>query len=125
MPPEIAKQTKEWDFNAARLTYADAARALDAYMTARERLHAPRGVWDRFGLLGKDPERHLGKAADAFAAGEFDAANDYATLASQTVNNASDVALRRLVMLACVLGVIAGGVAVGGWFTRRRESEDY
>jgi hypothetical protein len=125
MPPQIAKQTQAWEFNAARLTFAEASRALDAYVMARERIDAHRGIWERFGLLGKDPDQYLRHAADDFAAGDFEEANDDAVRAREMIDDAPGVAFRRLVMLAAVFGLIAGGAALGGWFTRRRENEEY
>lgn len=121
LPSTIEDEVQRWEFPSARLIFVDAVQALDAYIEAEERLNDPRGVWERFGLLGKDPEKDLQRAAQAFAEGDFESAKDHAKRAGAAIDNASGAASRRLLILALVLGLIAVGIAVGVWFSQRRE----
>jgi hypothetical protein len=119
----IADEIWKWEFPSARLMFADAAQALDAYVEAEERIDDSRSVWERIGLLGKSPETDIQRAAEAFAAGDFEAATAHANGARDTIDNASGTATRRLLILALVLGLMAAGIAVGVWFSQRREGD--
>jgi hypothetical protein len=105
--------------------FADAAQALEAYVAAEARLGDPRSVWERFGLLGKNPEDDLQQAAVVFASGDFESAKDHADSARDAIDDASGTAFRRLFILAFVLGLMAAGIAAGVWYSRQREAEIY
>ena len=121
LPSTIEDEVRRWEFPSARLIFVDAAQALEVYVETEERLNDPRSVWERFGLLGKDPEKDLQRAAQAFATGDFESATDHAHGARDAVDDASGTAFRRLLVLALVLGLMAAGIAAGVWFSQRRE----
>ena len=125
LPSTIADEVQRWEFPSARLMFADAAQALEAYVAAEARLGDPRSVWERFGLLGKNPEDDLQRAAVVFADGDFESAKDHADSARDAIDDASGTAFRRLLILACVLGLMAAGIAAGVWYSRQREAEIY
>ena len=122
LPSTIADEVQRWEFPSARLMFADAAQALEAYVEAEARLGDPRSVWQRFGLLGKNPEKDLQRAAAVFAGGDFESAKDHADSARDAIDDASGTAFRRLLILALVLGLIATGIAASVWFSSRREA---
>jgi len=123
LPSSIEEELKGWNFTRARRMFTEAKEALDAYTQARERVEAPRSLWKRFGLFGSNPEAQLTAAAEAFAAGDFVEARERADGAVETMGNASEQAVRRLLVLPLVLSVIAAGIGVAVWFSRRRERE--
>ncbi|HEX9642179.1 MAG TPA: hypothetical protein VGB13_12815, partial [Candidatus Krumholzibacteria bacterium] len=125
LPSTIAESVQRWEFPSARLMFAEAARALEAYVEAEARLGDPRSVWERFGLLGKHPVDDLQRAAVVFAGGDFESAEDHANSARDAIDDASGTAFRRLLLLALVLGLMAAGIAAGVWFSHRREAEIY
>jgi hypothetical protein len=123
LPATIEEAMKEWEFASVRLMSAEASRAVEAYTSARERVDASRSLWMRFGLIGSDPEDDLAGASDAFASGDFLTSIDRANDAAQTIDKVSETALRRLLILALVLGVFAAGVGIAVWVSQRREEE--
>jgi hypothetical protein len=123
LPSSIADALGRWEFGSGRLLFAEARMALDAYKTASERVNAPRDLWQRFGLIGSDPDTDVLRAADAFAAGEFQTSLDRANEASSTVGDASESAFQRLLVIGLVLAVFAAGIAVAIWVTQRQERE--
>ena len=124
LPAVIADEIEKWEFPGARLMFAEAVRAVEAYVEAEARIDEPRNVWERFGLLAKDPGKDVRKAAQAFAAGDFESAKDHADSARESViDDASGTAFRRLLVLALILALMAAGIAVGIWFSQRRERE--
>jgi hypothetical protein len=125
LPSTIAEEVQKWEFPSARLMFADAAQALEAYVEAEARLGDPRSVWERFGMLGKDPKKDLQRAAAVFAGGDFESAKDHANSARDAIDDASGTAFRRLLILALLLGLMAAGIAASAWFSRRREVEIY
>jgi len=125
LPSTIADEVQRWEFPSARLMFADAAQALKAYVEAEARLGDPRSVWERFGLLGKDPGNDLQRAAAVFAGGDFESVKDHANNARDAIDDASGTAFRRLLILAFVLGLMAAGIAAGVWLSRSREAEIY
>ena len=66
-PYPLQNAVATWDF-APFLETIDAANgAIDAYLAAEQKLSAPRGIWQRIGLLGRSPDAELDRAAQAFA----------------------------------------------------------
>lgn len=123
LPASIADALRQWEFGGARLLFAEAKQALDAYTLARERVEAPRDFWERFGLIGSNPGGDLVRASDAFAAGEFQTSLDSANKAATTVADASDSAMVRLLVIGLVMGVLAAGVGLAVWVSQREERE--
>ena len=125
LPESMDVALARWDFEAVRLAIASGRRGLEAYTTAREKADAPRSVWERLGLLGRDPDDSLKEAAAAFGRGDFQQALDKADAAAHAVNSASRVALIRVLI---ALGVLVGGaglVTVAVRAARRRRPKDY
>jgi hypothetical protein len=123
LPASIADALRRWEFGGARLLFAEAKSALDAYTAARERVEAPRDVWQRFGLIGSDPDGDLARASDAFAAGEFRTSLDRSNEAATTVVDASESALRRLLLIGLAMGVFASAIGIAVWVSQRQERE--
>jgi hypothetical protein len=123
LPASIADALGRWEFGGARLLFAEAKSALDRYKVARDRVEAPRDIWQRFGLIGSNPDDDLARASDAFAAGEFQTSLDRANEAAATVGDASESALRRLFIIGLALGVFASGIGIAVWVSQRQERE--
>ena len=123
LPASIAGALGRWEFGGARLLFAEAKTALDRYKLARDRVDAPRDIWQRFGLLGSNPDGDLLRASDAFAAGEFQTSLDRANEAATTVGDASESALRRLFIIGLAMGIFASGVGIAVWISQRQDRE--
>jgi hypothetical protein len=123
LPASIADALGRWEFGGARLLIAEAKSALDRYKVARDRVEAPRDIWQRFGLIGSNPDRDLARASDAFVAGEFQTSLDRANEAATTVGDASESALLRLFIIGLALGIFASGVGIAVWISQRQERE--
>jgi hypothetical protein len=123
LPASIADALRRWEFGAARLLFAEAKSALDAYKVARNRVEAPRDIWQRFGLIGSNPNDDLARASDAFAAGEFQTSLDRANKAASTVVDASESALWRLLLVGLALSVFASGLGIAVRVSQRQERE--
>jgi hypothetical protein len=121
LPPGIASDLDRWEFGKVRLALADAGDAIKAYGGARERVKAPRGLWQRFGLLGSDPDSQLEDAEGYFADGQFQAAIDSARAAEQTIADASTVALRRVLIVAGIFAAFGLIVLAAVWASHLRE----
>ena len=118
-PQTIDDTLGRWDFEAARLAIATAGRALEAYTAARQEVDAPRSLWRRLGLLGSDPNAALERAAQAFSRGEFEAAVREADVAADTVDDASHIALQRLLIFIGILVAVSMAVVVVLGLSRR------
>ena len=118
-PQTIDAALARWDFDAARLAVAAAGRALEAYTAARQKVDAPRNLWRRLGLLGSDPDAALERAARAFPRGEFETAIKEANAAADTVDDASHIALQRLLIFIGILVAVSLTVVVVLGLSRR------
>jgi hypothetical protein len=123
LPNTIDATVSKWDFAAARRTVTEAAQALEAYSAARAKVDAPRDLWERFGLLGSDPEGSLEEAAAAFAGGDFQAAIDHSQEAADTVDDATQAALLRLLIFAGGLAFFALVILGAVWLSHLRQRE--
>ncbi len=112
-----------WDFDGAEAFIRAARSALDAYTAAAAKVHGHRSLWERFGLLGSDPEGTLRSAAEAFAAGDFAGAEDRAAAAAESVASAGEVALRRLLIVGGILAFFAIVILAAVWIARLRERQ--
>jgi len=110
---------EDWDFERARDIVEDAEQALALYLAAREKVDAPRNPWERFGLLGSDPESDLEAAATAFNAADYDRAKTDADNAIDTIDGASGVAARRVLIVAGGAAVFALLILAVVWYARR------
>jgi hypothetical protein len=122
VPGSIAAAIDAWDLDTADDLIESARAALGAYSVARERLAEPRNLWERFGLLGDDPEDELARAREAFESGRFERAQDRAAAAVDMVDGASRTAMLRLLVVAGILSAFAGAIGVAYWVAllRRR-----
>ncbi len=123
LPASIREAMRGWEFANARSMLSEAERAVDAYAAARRRVDVPRNLWERFGLLGTNPNEKLEEASTAFADGDFRPALDRANEASDMVGGASEKAMRRLLFLGMVFGAIAVGTAIALWMSQQRKKE--
>jgi hypothetical protein len=94
-----------WEFGEVRLALADARDAIDAFRAARAAVYSSRSLWERFGLLGSDPEDQLDQAAREFASGSFQTSIDSSRAAEHTIDNATTVALRRVLIVTGIFAV--------------------
>jgi hypothetical protein len=123
LPSSVGEDLQRWDFTAVRVRVAEAARAVDAYTEARERVRSSGNLWERIGLIGKSPEAQLQLAAKEFASGDFAESAEHASDAREMVSGASSTALRRVLLVGGLLGMVALGIWAGVWFAGRRERE--
>lgn len=123
LPSTIEAALTNFDFDAVRDQLADAETALAAYTAAAEKVHASRGIWTRFGLLGSNPNGALRDAAQSFANGDFETSRVQAEHARDLIDGASGVAFRRLLLVAGLLAVLALalGIALAVGHLRDRE----
>ena len=114
---------KRWDFAGAGDLLSRAEDALQAYTNAHEKVDASRNLWERFGLLGSDPSGDLKAAEQSFAGGDYASAVQHANSASHAINNAGNVALRRMLIFAGILIAIAVMIGVALWLSHVRERQ--
>jgi hypothetical protein len=113
----------DWEFERAATMILEAEEALSRYIAAREKIEEPRGLWERFGLLGSDPEGELEEAAKAFNEGDYERAGDRASDAMDAVDSASSRAARRVLLVAGGAGVFALLILLIVWYSNRRDEE--
>ncbi len=123
LSPRIQELLGEWDFEGARVMVDQAFEALTAYAIAVDKVNAPRSLWERFGLLGSDPESSLERAAAAFNDGEYATAVDHADTAIDTIDGASKTAMRRVLIVAGFAALFGLAVLGAVWLSRRREPD--
>jgi hypothetical protein len=122
LPENIQDALSQFDFEAARTLIASGQAALDAYRDGRVDVRASRSLWQRFGLLGSDPNGELDAAEEAFAEGNFTQSRQHSERASAMIDDASTVALRRMLVVAGFLAALALviGIALVVGQVRRR-----
>lgn len=126
VPESIAAAISGWDFDAADDLIESAQAALGAYGVARERVAGPRNLWERFGLLGDDPDGELERARQAFESGRFERARDRSAAAVEMVDDATRSAMLRLLVVAGIFTAFASAIGVAYWVAllrRRRLAE--
>lgn len=121
LPSGIASALERWEFGNVRLALADAGEAVDVFRSASARVKSPRDLWQRFGLLGSDPDSQLEEAEVSFAAGQFQASIDSARAAEQTVDRAWTVALRRVLIVAGIFAAFGLIILAAVWASHLRE----
>jgi tetratricopeptide (TPR) repeat protein len=120
LPSSVDDAIRRWDFNEAIAEVTEAGRALNAYVIAKQTVDSSRDPWQRFGLLGSDPDADLATAADAFAQGDYDSAIEDARRAADTIDDASRVALSRALIIVGVVFAAALLVAISLVLYNRR-----
>lgn len=123
MPTGIAEALGRWEFGNVRLALADARDALDAYRSAQADIDAPRNLWERFGLLGNDASGKLDDAAAHFAEGQFQASIDSSRAAIAIIDDASTVALRRVLIVTGIFAAFGLIILAAVWASHLRERE--
>ncbi len=123
LPSAILETMKRWNLSSATEQLSGARDALDAYSEARKQVDAPRTIWQRFGLIGKNPVGDLDTAATSFATGDFEGAAESADRAKDAVEGASGAAFRRMLVVGAAFGIFAAGIGVAFWISLRRERE--
>ncbi|MEX1253227.1 MAG: hypothetical protein WEE64_02685 [Dehalococcoidia bacterium] len=128
VPDSIQKDVDDWAFGSAFDRLDGAQDALGAYAEAQDKVAASRDLWQRFGLLGEDPEGALEEAAAAFGGGAFAESGHQAERAGSMIDDAGQSALVRLLMVLAVWGGVVAlfAVAFFGWrrFRGRRHQAE-
>ena len=119
-PRTIEAAIAGWRFAELERLIGDAEDALAAYTRARERVDERRGLWQRIGLLGRDPEGALDRAADGLERGDFEGSLRDSGRAFDMVDGAGRAALVRLLIVLGGVVALAAGAAAIIWFQRRR-----
>jgi hypothetical protein len=123
LPRAIIEAIKNWEFLRASEMLSDANLAIEAYVRAREQVQLPRNFWEGLGLTGADPAKDLSQASKAFARGDFRGALEHANEATNKVDGASLMAVRKLFVLTLVFGISVGGVGFAVWLSRRQDEQ--
>ena len=121
MPNDIVDALNRFDFNAARNLLESSRLAIDSYQAAREKVGAPRNLWERFGQLGNDPDDDLRDAKTAFERGQFTPSAELSDEAADAVDNASATAFRRILLAAAFMALLAALIGAALVYTRWRE----
>ncbi|MFQ5473976.1 MAG: hypothetical protein ACE5FA_13990, partial [Dehalococcoidia bacterium] len=122
-PGTVADSLDLWQFDDARLALAGAQDAMDAYSAAREAVFSDRDIWERFGLLGSDPDGQLNDAASSFAAAQFQTSIDRSEAAVATIEDASTVAVRRVLIVTGIFAFAAVIILAAVWASVARDRE--
>jgi len=77
-----------------------------------QKLAAPRGIWQRIGLLGRSPDAELDRAAQAFASADFTGTIDHSQAAEAQLQGAGSRALMNLVVGAGTLALVLAAAAL-------------
>ena len=101
-----------WDFPLCVGSIPRAPEAVEAYRSASTTVSEPRSLWQRIGLIGKDPEGQLNGAADAFARAEFAGSVKSSRAAQATIAGAGGDAPLHLLIAAAALTALATLAAV-------------
>jgi hypothetical protein len=123
LPEGLNDALSRFDFTKVGPAINEANDAIADYIAARETVGASRSVWERFGLLGSDPDGAVSSAANSFANGDFDLSRQHSQHASDLVNDASAVAFRRLLVVAAFLSLLVLAIAIALVVGRFRERE--
>ena len=119
-PAVIDEAIADWRFGDLEGLVVDAGEALAAYLRAGKKVDQPRSLWQRIGLLFRDPQGALDTAATDFAAGDFEGSVRNSNRAFDMIHGAGDAALVRLLIVLAGVVALAAGVAAIIWFQRRR-----
>jgi hypothetical protein len=122
-PHPLQNATASWDFAPYVETIDEANAAIDAYIAAEQELSAPRSIWQQIGLLGRNPDAELERAARAFAAADFTGTIEHSGAAEAGLEKGNSRALTNLLLGAALLAlVLAAGVLILRWALRAEPS---
>jgi len=114
-PLELKNAERSWDFAPYLELIEDAEAAVVAYAEASAIVAPSPGLWERMGLLWRDPEKKLAGAATAFAGSRFAESAGMSRDAASMVHGASTRAIRN----SAVGAVLAGAFLVGAYYAMR------
>ncbi len=117
----INESVEAWEFDETARHVEDAGDALALYRQAQEKVDAPRNLWEQLGMLGSDPHTDLEAAEAAFNTGDYEAASDAAASAINSVDDASDRATDRMLIVAGIAATFSLIILLGVWYTRMRD----
>ncbi len=120
LPSSLETAIENWAFDHALDRLGEARDALGALTEAQEGVEQSDSLWERFGLMNRDPDVLLSRSSDAFAAGEFDEAAELAATARSIADEANEVALARFLVALGMFIAVVGGASVTWWLGRRR-----
>lgn len=123
LPGTLAEDLDAFKFEDVRLSMSEAEDAVSAYASAEEAVDGPRSAWERFGLLGSDPDGELDDARASFESGDFGRSREHSEDAQDLIDSASSVAFRRLLMVAGFFGLLVLALAIAFAVSRLRERE--
>lgn len=121
VPDGLNDALNRFDFGNIGPAISQANDAIAAYKAARQTVDASRSIWERFGLIGSDPDGALSSAANAFGNGDFELSRQHSQHASELINDASNVAFRRLLVVAGFLSLLVLAIAIALVVGRFRE----
>ena len=121
VPDSINDALINFDFDSAQTGLASAQDAVSAYTEAGAKVHEPRSLWTKFGLLGSSPGGSLDDARESFANGDFETSQAQAQHAKALIEGASSVAFKRLMIVAGFMAVLALAVGIAIAVGRLRE----
>ncbi|MEX0682935.1 MAG: hypothetical protein WD904_10480 [Dehalococcoidia bacterium] len=121
LPEDIGAAIERWDFLEAEGSLEAAREALSAFGRAREKVAGPRNLWERFGLLGDDPDDELNKAKSDFERGAFERSQEHSQSAIDMVTGASNAAIRRVLLVIGFFASVGILLAVAYWLALARQ----
>jgi hypothetical protein len=122
VPALRAQYASSRDLTAMGRQLADVQATARRVVLAHQRTGAPRGLFQRVGLIGADPAAHVRRADAAFAAGQYPTAASEADAATSQVAGAASAGRTRILIVLGVLFAIVVGVLVIRRFRRRRRA---
>jgi hypothetical protein len=123
VPESLSSALERWEFEEVEDLMTLTRQALGTYGRAVDRVNEPRSLWQKFGLIGDDPDGELDAAETAFESGAFSRSEEHSESAISMIDRASSAATRRVLVVAGILGafVVAFGVAYVIAITRQQK----
>jgi hypothetical protein len=118
----IEASIKDWDLFGALDKIADATIAIQAYQEGRQ-ARSNVSLWEKLGLIGKDPQGRLDDAEVAFNKGDFAHASQLARSANAMYSNAGQSSRNRL-LVGLVVIVFVPVLIFGGLWAWRGQQQD-
>ncbi|HUF52562.1 MAG TPA: hypothetical protein VMR52_02160 [Dehalococcoidia bacterium] len=121
VPGSLGSAVSRWEFDEASQLMESANSALTAYEEAYERVNESRSLWQKFGLIGDDPDARLARAHETFESGAFSRSRDHSEAAIDMIDDAGGAAARRLWLAAAILGAFALAFGLAYWLAINRQ----
>ncbi|MPZ21972.1 MAG: hypothetical protein GEU28_00135 [Dehalococcoidia bacterium] len=119
VPPLIAQQIEDWDFQSALDLMPVAAEVLPLFVAAETLASDERSTWERIGTLNSDPDENVENARIAFDEGRFEDARTEAEQAIEALEGAESTGKRRALIGGIAAGVLVVSIGVFLWFAGR------